>query len=69
MDKQKLHLVSALCLVGCAVSDQILTNRSAEEKSLSEDEEANLMQKVTQTYNELLKWADPEEKKVKSLIS
>ncbi|XP_071839220.1 tripeptidyl-peptidase 2-like isoform X2 [Apostichopus japonicus] len=64
MDKQKLHLVSALCLVGCAVSDQILTNRSAEEKSLSEDEEANLMQKVTQTYNELLKWADPEEKKV-----
>lgn len=64
MDKQKIHLVSALCLKGNALCDQILTNRSVEEKSLSEEEEAALVKKVNENYDELLKWADPEEKKV-----
>ncbi|KAJ8030831.1 Tripeptidyl-peptidase 2 [Holothuria leucospilota] len=64
MDKQKLHLVSALCIKGNALADQVLTNRSAEEKTLIEDEETELVKKVKENYDEILKWADPEEKKV-----
>ena len=60
--KLKIYLINALVVKGCALADRILAIRA--EGEATSEEERRLQEQMDQTFIEVQKWAEPEEKKV-----
>ncbi|XP_022098727.1 tripeptidyl-peptidase 2-like isoform X1 [Acanthaster planci] len=61
-EKLKAYLINCLVIKGCALADRILAIRA--EGETTSEEETKLLEQMNQTFNDVQKWAESEEKKV-----